>query len=264
MNVKEPDKNSNILFILQDMKYEQTHYYIDNIDIDFFEEENKKKARFLYYLINNYDNSEQQLISIVEMLKYLKKKELLNDLKKMTEFQNCINNCKKIIDLKMNNKCRSIILSRNLSRIREITEFKLVDFLENYNLKMKTLERNQIYVLELENNKYYVGLTSNIETRLKTHIKGRGAIFTKNNKPKRLVQTINCKDLLTILNMLNREDIPSQYDCEEIVTISMISKYGLERVEGAQYLGKKSRRTYFSKFCEFYEKTEFILKNYNL
>ena len=50
-----------------------------------------------------------------------------------------------------------------------------------------------IYILKLENNKYYVGKTNNLEKRKEAHINGTASSWTKKYKPVHLVEIIsNC------------------------------------------------------------------------
>lgn len=51
-----------------------------------------------------------------------------------------------------------------------------------------------IYVLELESEMYYIGITLNFNHRLAQHMNGTGAIWTRLYKPKRVVEIIheNC------------------------------------------------------------------------
>jgi predicted GIY-YIG superfamily endonuclease len=52
---------------------------------------------------------------------------------------------------------------------------------------VKTKEHYWLYVLELEQGKYYVGVTSKTpEIRMKQHTNGRGAYWTQKYKPIRL------------------------------------------------------------------------------
>ena len=46
-----------------------------------------------------------------------------------------------------------------------------------------------LYILRCANNTLYVGSTNNLEQRIKTHISGRGARYTSNNKPDEIVYT---------------------------------------------------------------------------
>ena len=52
-----------------------------------------------------------------------------------------------------------------------------------------------IYILQLEQNKYYVGKTGNPQFRLNNHITGSGSAWTKKYKPIKLIKLIpNCDD----------------------------------------------------------------------
>ena len=72
-----------------------------------------------------------------------------------------------------------------------------------------------IYVLECEDGNVYVGKTTKGEKRLKQHINGRGAEWTKMHKPKRVMQYYtNAKDA-----------------DERKVTDQMIKKFGAKKLE---------------------------------
>ena len=80
-----------------------------------------------------------------------------------------------------------------------------------------------IYVLECEDGNIYVGKTTKSEKRLKQHINGRGAEWTKMHKPKRVMQYYtNAKDA-----------------DERKVTEQMIKKYGAKKVRGAGLTKRK-------------------------
>ena len=80
-----------------------------------------------------------------------------------------------------------------------------------------------IYVLECEDGNVYVGKTSKGEKRLKQHISGRGAEWTKLHKPKRVMQYYT-----------NATDAD-----ERKVTDQMIKKYGAKKVRGAGLTKRK-------------------------
>lgn len=80
-----------------------------------------------------------------------------------------------------------------------------------------------IYVLECEDGNVYVGKTKKGEKRLKQHINGRGAEWTKMHKPKKVMQYYT-----------NATDSD-----ERKVTDQMIKKYGAKKVRGAGLTKRK-------------------------
>jgi hypothetical protein len=76
-----------------------------------------------------------------------------------------------------------------------------------------------IYVLKLQNNKYYVGKTNNPQFRLENHFNSQGAEWTRLHKPVSLEALIsNCDD----------------YD-EDKYTRMYMDKYGVDNVRGGSY-----------------------------
>ena len=83
-----------------------------------------------------------------------------------------------------------------------------------------------IYVLECEGGKFYVGKTGDGERRLKQHISGQGAQWTKMHKPKRIVDYYkNAKD-----------------SDEKQVFESMVKKHGASKVRGAHFTKRRASR----------------------
>jgi len=77
-----------------------------------------------------------------------------------------------------------------------------------------------IYILELENNKYYIGKTSNPDFRLEQHFNSTGSKWTKKYKPIKLLELKpNCDD----------------YD-EDKYTRMYMDKYGVNNVRGGSYV----------------------------
>lgn len=76
-----------------------------------------------------------------------------------------------------------------------------------------------IYILYLECNKYYVGMTININFRLNNHFNNNGSYWTIKYKP------------ISIYKIY--------YDCsifdEDKYTIEMMSKYGIDNVRGGSF-----------------------------
>ena len=52
----------------------------------------------------------------------------------------------------------------------------------------------QVYILQCSDGSFYTGITNNLELRVKTHNSGRGAKYTKNRLPVRLVYKEYTKD----------------------------------------------------------------------
>ena len=76
-----------------------------------------------------------------------------------------------------------------------------------------------IYILELKNNKYYIGKSNNVEKRFKDHMNGTGSTWTKLHKPIKILKEIpNCNN----------------FD-EDKYTKEYMSKYGINNVRGGTY-----------------------------
>jgi len=77
-----------------------------------------------------------------------------------------------------------------------------------------------IYILKLENNKYYIGKTDNPEIRLNSHFNLNGSEWTKKYKPIEIIQIIpNCDN----------------YDEDKYTKIYM-DKFGIDNVRGGSYV----------------------------
>jgi len=70
-----------------------------------------------------------------------------------------------------------------------------------------------LYILETINNTLYCGITSDIKKRYKTHLEGKGAKYTKANRPKRVVlakefenKSLALKEEYRIKKTLNRNE----------------------------------------------------------
>lgn len=78
----------------------------------------------------------------------------------------------------------------------------------------------KVYVLKCENNKYYVGKTSDINRRFQEHFYGtRASEWTKLHRPYEIVQV---------------EDMVSEFD-EMRKTLECMKKFGINNVRGAQW-----------------------------
>ena len=77
----------------------------------------------------------------------------------------------------------------------------------------------KIYVLRLENEKYYVGRTKDFSKRYDQHLKGRGSPWTQINKP---IGTVLIND-----ELLNTD--------ENEMTFRMMALHGIDNVRGGSY-----------------------------
>ncbi len=76
-----------------------------------------------------------------------------------------------------------------------------------------------IYILELENNKYYIGKSNIPDIRIENHLNSNGSEYTKVYKPLRLIEIINdCDD----------------FD-EDKYTLQYMDKYGVNNVRGGSF-----------------------------
>ena len=76
-----------------------------------------------------------------------------------------------------------------------------------------------IYVIQLQNDKYYIGKTINPHFRIETHFTNNGAEWTKLHKPIKILELVpNCDD----------------YD-EDKYTYKYMDKYGIDNVRGGSY-----------------------------
>lgn len=76
-----------------------------------------------------------------------------------------------------------------------------------------------VYVLRLENGKYYVGKTDNVINRLEDHVSDNGSAWTRTHKPLEVVEVIENASVYT----------------EDAVTKKYMNQFGTENVRGGSY-----------------------------
>jgi len=76
-----------------------------------------------------------------------------------------------------------------------------------------------VYVLELESNKYYIGITNNLNYRYAQHLAGNGAKWTKMYKPIRVVEVV------VNATLAHENEITKRY----------MDQYGLDNVRGGSW-----------------------------
>lgn len=85
----------------------------------------------------------------------------------------------------------------------------------------KNIKNNRVYVLKLENDKYYVGRTTKpVTERFNEHLSGQGSAWTALHKPIRIIENIEYAD---------------DFD-EDKYTKKYMSLYGINNVRGASYV----------------------------
>lgn len=87
------------------------------------------------------------------------------------------------------------------------------------NIVNSTINPEVLYVLQCEDDKWYVGKSSDVARRFKQHQDGKGAAWTREYKPVRIAET---------------RPITSIHD-ETNVTKDMMKKYGIDNVRGGAY-----------------------------
>lgn len=85
---------------------------------------------------------------------------------------------------------------------------------------MNTIDFNEsIYILKLEQDKYYIGKTKNSDYRIQNHFNGNGSAWTNKYKPIETIKVIeNC----------------NKFDEDKYVLIYM-EKFGIDNVRGGSY-----------------------------
>ncbi|CAB3754820.1 MULTISPECIES: GIY-YIG nuclease family protein [Burkholderia] len=82
-----------------------------------------------------------------------------------------------------------------------------------------------LYVLELEEGRFYVGLSDDLDRRWEQHKSGVGAEWTKRYRPLRRVYAINT----------GTQDTHRAEAMEDEATIALMSEHGIERVRGGHF-----------------------------
>lgn len=82
-----------------------------------------------------------------------------------------------------------------------------------------------LYVHALEQGRFYVGLSDNLDRRWEQHKSGVGAEWTKRYRPMRRIYTINT----------GTQDEHTAKAMEDEATIALMSEHGIDRVRGGRY-----------------------------
>jgi len=114
-------------------------------------------------------------------------------------------------------------------------------FNKNYHNKSNIIQ--QVYVLELENNKYYVGKSNDKKKRINRHIQGKGCTWTKKYKP---------------INEIKPITKPQQSFWELWETLELMKIYGVDNVRGSMFtspypLLRDEKIMAAQLYCELYD-----------
>lgn len=82
-----------------------------------------------------------------------------------------------------------------------------------------------LYVLALEGDRFYVGLTTDIDRRFAQHSSAEGAEWTKRHRPVRIVHCVNT----------GTRDGRQAESMEDEATITLMMTHGIENVRGGHY-----------------------------
>jgi len=111
-----------------------------------------------------------------------------------------------------------------------------------------------IYALKLQNNKYYIGKTTNFENRLNQHRNGCASQWTKKYN---VIEVIFFKIVEPISGDINFHRL------ENLYTEAFIYKYGWENVRGGQYCKVDEDYSYVEKHLKMYSTIEEMKKYLN-
>jgi len=110
------------------------------------------------------------------------------------------------------------------------------NFGKSYNKKanIETGENYYVYVILCEDHFYYIGISLDPEERFKLHTSGKGARFTKEHPPIKMIEKEN-----TGTNIIGLAMILESYKVKEC-----IKKYGHNNIGGGQLKNRKKKIAY--------------------
>ena len=94
-----------------------------------------------------------------------------------------------------------------------------------------------IYILELENKKYYVGKTTNPKFRLNQHFNSSGSQWTKKYKPIKILELVpNCDDY-------DEDKYDEDKYAEDKYALQYMKAYGINNVRGGSFCELKLNKS---------------------
>jgi predicted GIY-YIG superfamily endonuclease len=97
--------------------------------------------------------------------------------------------------------------------------------------KVRRGKESYVYVLGLDGGYFYVGLTYDVDKRVREHMEGTGAKFTRIYRPKKLVYVIP----------IGRVSKQEAANLEELIAVEMIMLYGQNKVRGADRVDVRTK-----------------------
>lgn len=88
-----------------------------------------------------------------------------------------------------------------------------------------------LYALRLSNGHFYIGMTRNVDRRYKTHMKGKGSMWTKLYPPVEILE----------VRPTNSDNDSDGGLMEDEMTIEYARRYGVQVVHGGGYCQRKPR-----------------------
>lgn len=79
---------------------------------------------------------------------------------------------------------------------------------------------SSIYIIKLEDNKYYIGKSSNVERRFADHISGNGSAWTRKHRP------IEIEKVIENISIFDEDKFTKEY----------MALYGIDNVRGGSYV----------------------------
>jgi predicted GIY-YIG superfamily endonuclease len=92
-------------------------------------------------------------------------------------------------------------------------------------VRNETLKKQMLFVLKLENERYFIGKSIDFYKALRKHEKGNASKWTKLNKPIDVIETIE----------LNEENSLEIQDKLDSLVQKYFNKYGIKNVRGGRY-----------------------------
>ena len=123
-------------------------------------------------------------------------------------------------------------------------------------LKVRRGKESYVYALKLQCGFIYVGLTYNVDKRVREHYEGKGSVFTSRFKP------VGIHSVLP----LGKVSAAEASAAENIYTIELILKYSQNKIRGGGYAAmyrKKRSRAVWERLLVYWKRYAKMLDEYS-